>query len=330
MVKIKNSAPTGRATRRPGRMLTTLTKGGNFVAKSWPRKRGPIKSEAQAATAEQFALAQKAANEAFSWFWIEAENMAEGSIWNRREILVKAAQGTLMEIRLRNGEFYGNWFVLAREIQALLDTIISETGCILVRTPERWEALLPAANGYVLTSNGPDFIPSWQPGAAPADTWQWSNCQWIGAFSSSNICQGIDLWPACNVEINKIAFRVNVYAGATYGLTICKLLSNDRIDTILHTQDVTAPVFAASGAPVISLSQTVTLNERERYGVLISKTNGAAGTGLGLGLSRQLDVPIPTMNYSLIMRENLQNPAPGDLLFTTGDVCCFNFEWRQV
>lgn len=330
MVKIKNSAPTGRATRRPGRLLTTVTKGGNFIAKKWPRKRGPIKSEAQAETAEQFRLAQKAANEAFSWFYIEAENMAQGTIWNRREILVKAAQGTLMEIRMRNGEFYGNWFVLAREIQALLDTIIDVTGAILVRTPDGWEAITPAASGYVLTSNGPDFIPSYQPGAAPEETWQWSSCQWDNQMSGSNIAQGIDLWPAVDAEINKIAFRVGIYSGATYGLTICTLLSNDRIGSILLTQDVTAAVFAANGSPVIPLSTVVNLTARTRYGFIISKTNGAAGSGLGLGFSRQQQVAIPTMAKSVVIHGGYQQPAVNDLMSTYNDVCLFNMEWRKV
>lgn len=50
------------------------------------------------------------------------------------------------------------------DIQALLDTISTEHGALLVRGPSAWEAISPGPAGYVLTSNGSGAIPSWEPG----------------------------------------------------------------------------------------------------------------------------------------------------------------------
>lgn len=44
-----------------------------------------------------------------------------------------------------------------------LDTIGNTIGAILVRGPDGWATIAPGPIGYVLTSNGPDQLPTWQP-----------------------------------------------------------------------------------------------------------------------------------------------------------------------
>lgn len=330
MAKVKNVPPAGRGTRRPGIMVQTKVRGGIPIMKTWPKKRGPIKSQAQKDTAEVFRLAQKAANEAHSWFFIEAENMSKGSIWNRRELLIMASTGMLYEIELPGGDIYGGWFNLAREIQALLDTVSSDIGTMLVRTGEGWIGLDPGVNGYYLQTNGPGFPPSWNPVAEPAPNFQWSSCQAVDNFSGSDICVGIDLTPAVDVEISDINFRLTPALGATYMLTIATMTSTSRVDTILQQFDVTAAVVAEGGAPVIPLPVLQILDKATRYLFLVSKSNGAAGSGMAMSTSRGNGVPIPSQTETFIRRGSFQVPAPNNLLATTNSTICFNFKWREV
>lgn len=44
-----------------------------------------------------------------------------------------------------------------------LDAISQQVGSILVRTLDGWSWIPPGPEGYVLTSNGPANLPTWQP-----------------------------------------------------------------------------------------------------------------------------------------------------------------------
>lgn len=44
-----------------------------------------------------------------------------------------------------------------------LDALGTTIGALLVRGPDGWTILAPGPIGYVLTSNGPNAVPSWQP-----------------------------------------------------------------------------------------------------------------------------------------------------------------------
>lgn len=44
-----------------------------------------------------------------------------------------------------------------------LDGLGTTIGGIIVRGPDGWLVLAPGPLGYVLTSNGPNTLPSWEP-----------------------------------------------------------------------------------------------------------------------------------------------------------------------
>lgn len=46
-----------------------------------------------------------------------------------------------------------------------LDALGQRVGTILVRTLDGWSIIEPGPEGYVLTSNGPTALPTWQPPA---------------------------------------------------------------------------------------------------------------------------------------------------------------------
>lgn len=330
MVRVKNPPPGGRATRRPGRLHQKLVRGGKFIVQKWPRKRGPIKSEAQKHTASQFALAQKAAAEAHPWFYIEAENMSTGTIWNRREILVKAAQGTLWEIRLADGSFYGNWFTLAREIQALLDTVTDVTGSILVRRAAGWQALTPGPAGYVMTSNGPDFSPNYQPAAAAPDVYGWSVSQPFGDFTGSDFTAGSFFTPAINCEVTHISFGLTLQVGATYQLCIAECASNALVQVIHQQYDVTTEVFAQGNRIVLPLNVPQLFERSKWYHVGLTKGHGGPSGSLLFKTSRGHAPPLPCDGECFISRKSGGPIVVGETLFRSGNTAHMQMRFREV
>jgi hypothetical protein len=50
-------------------------------------------------------------------------------------------------------------------VSASLDVMSQRAGALAVRTATGWSAIEPGPAGYVLTSNGPFELPTWQPPA---------------------------------------------------------------------------------------------------------------------------------------------------------------------
>jgi len=330
MVKVKGVPPLGRGTRRPGRLVQTKVRGGIPILKGWPRKRGPIKSESQRETAEQFRLAQKAANEAHPWMWIEAENMSQGTIWNRREILVKCAQGSFYDITLSNGEFYGGWFNLAREIQALLDTVSDETGVMLYRSGDGWIALVPGPNGYYLQSNGPDFLPAWAPVSEPSPSFQWSCVQPSDTFTGGDETVGLDLTPAVDIEVSDVAFRLDYQSGADYEFTICETNGSNQITAILQQFNIGSIVTAQNGNVVMPLPVLQPLAAKTRHSFLVTKKSGSPGGSMNVRKSRAEQAPLPVCDWINISRLGSGHVSVSDTLNTSSGGAAINMKFREL
>jgi len=330
MAKISNIPPMGRSTRRPGLLVMTKTRGGVPVSKSWPKKRGKKASEEQLANQERFALAQRAANEAHPWQYMEAANMSHGTIWNRREMLVKAANGTLYEIKLANGEFYGNCFILAREIQPLLDTVTDEPGSILVRGPDGWVGLAPGADGYFLASNGAGFAPSWEAAAAAPTVYQWSSSDINAVYAGANVTVGNQYVPIFDVEVVDITLRLAPVAGKTYSLCIATLSAGNVITAIHQLFDITAAVTASPLGCKIPLPVAQTFTAGVKYGVFVSTSNGPAGAGCPLWQPFQGDPPFPLRQRQIATFFNVAVPTVGQVCVTGGGEFSLDMRWRGL
>ena len=101
---------------------------------------------------------------------------AARGIWLQpRDIFAAATAGTLFYIVTEDGRKI--FSERARDVMSeSLDIIAQKPGSLLVRGAEFWQALLPGPAGYVLTSQGPDAVPAWQPvpsggGGVPSSAW---------------------------------------------------------------------------------------------------------------------------------------------------------------
>jgi len=330
MVKVTNVPPLGRSTRRPGFFVATKTRGGVKIVKGWPKKRGKKANPEQKHNQKQFALAQQAANEAIPWAYLEADNISTGTIFNRREILVKAAMGTLYEVYLEDGSYYGNWFTMAKEIQGLLDTISDTVGSMLVRTGDGWAALVPGTDGYVLRTNGEGFPPAWQAIDAPEVAYQWSSSDISSVYAGANITMGNQYVPMFDVEVVSLAFRVTPDATKTYSLCIAQLSAGNVITAIDQLFDITAAVFANPNGFELPLPVAQVMTAGQKYGVFISKSNGPVGAGVKVWNPFQGPGPFPLVQRQLATFFNVAVPTVGQACVTSGGVVDINFKWREL
>lgn len=330
MVKITNIPPEGRSTRRPGLVVTTTVRGGVRIMKSWPKKRGKQATPEQKHNQEQFALAQRAATECIPWQYLEAEAVSTGTIWNRREILVKASQGSLYSVELANGDYYGNWFEMAREIQGLLDTITDAPGDMLIRTPEGWVGLSAGADGYVLTSNGEGERPSWQAGASPDVAYQWSTVDTQAVYAGANPSLGNAYEVPFPIEITDINIRVTPDVGSTYLLTICEISAALRITAILQQFAITTQVNANPKGALIALPVPQILLPGVRYGFIVSRSNVAPGNGVKSWTSFSRCVPFPTVSQVENIYFNVAVPVINQLVIVANSQSAINMKWREL
>jgi len=94
---------------------------------------------------------------------IAAVRLQDGTTLLWRDILMMCAQGTLWTLRTPDGNLWLGARQLSQTIQNLLDSVSDVPGTILGRTGTGWQALLPGKAGYVLTSQGENSPPIYQP-----------------------------------------------------------------------------------------------------------------------------------------------------------------------
>lgn len=138
-----------------------------MVMCKWPRKRGPPKSPVAFDQQQEFAYASNWASAADDLATETARQMAKGTIFNPRDILMANMYGTFWDVVLEDGTIMvpNRW--VNPDPQYILDRISNVPGSILYRDANFWMARYPESDGYVLTLKGgqPFWLPS--QGAGP-------------------------------------------------------------------------------------------------------------------------------------------------------------------
>jgi len=143
---------------------------GVHVVAAWPRKSKAKPTELQRLYRKLMGGVQRSARYRLDIEQVAAEEFQKGSPYLRKDCLIAAAWGTMIEAYTLNGDRITGVRVLASEIQAMLDTITDVTGSMLMRTNQGWRPLYPVQVGRVLTDKGPGNVPAWEMPTAPAAT----------------------------------------------------------------------------------------------------------------------------------------------------------------
>lgn len=141
---------------------------GSLRIRAWPRKRGTPKHPDVIRTTGWFSWTIRAWNVLPSRVRMDAAAMAHRTPWLPRDLWLAAMAGRLWAIDLEDGTTI--WPMAAiHTLSESLDILTKTPGALIARGASLWVPIDPGPAGYVLTSSGPDAVPSWQPSAAAGD-----------------------------------------------------------------------------------------------------------------------------------------------------------------
>lgn len=147
----------------PGLFYSSFnTKLGKWVVHAWPRKR-PNLSEKTKRQNETFRQAMALVKFSAGESRVAAGELAAGKPFLPQDFLMASAYGTMVRQWNIGGKVIRSYRIMNSEIQAMLDSISSIEGCMLVRGPDGWAALLPGDDRDVVTFNASTGLPEWQP-----------------------------------------------------------------------------------------------------------------------------------------------------------------------
>lgn len=210
-MKIKNAPLSRGPQRHAGLWYVKRQRGGQLAVQKWPRKYGGPKTQAAKDAQKVWGEANHHSTRPFSMDGAEAVNFSQGTPFLPRDILMKAAYGTLVEANFKDGRTLRSAREVATNAQILLDQITTTPGAMLLRTADEWVGLDPGDASYVLTSNGPQALPKWLPasgGGGGGSLGSVYNAATGTAFSSSqHNWKGTILHPLLPLQITAIIYN---------------------------------------------------------------------------------------------------------------------------
>lgn len=137
------------------------------IASKWPRPGPRGNSAGQRWRRIEFGQIAAASKNVHSLDLQTATEIAKGTNWVPRDLLMMAMMGNLFEVVLQSGETLQGWRFMYSNVQDVLEQLTNVPGCIIVRGPDFWEFIEPGNNGDALQVF--DGWPAWAPvpGAGP-------------------------------------------------------------------------------------------------------------------------------------------------------------------
>lgn len=225
---------------------------GVVQAVAWPAKRGPTKDPAQIIRNQNYGMAQKYSADPMPIDLIMAYKQTQGTPFLPRDFLVKAAYGTLVETKTRDGIQYRSLRLAQSEITTLLDSISNVQGTILYRGTTKWLGLAPDTSGKVLTTQGVGHSPIWAPppggggggGERVTQVPPFDPTATAGA-GGGNAFVARCFAPTSAVTINGVRSWLRSYAGANVGAGLYQATASGALTgaTLVAQGALQAPVF---------------------------------------------------------------------------------------
>ncbi len=165
MATLKGIKRAARSESLSGKIMVDTVRGVLRVRK-WPKKRGTPKSASQRWWNDWFRQANLLAKYVDAATMRKAIELTAGTGMYPRDIILKAMRGRLYIWQDQTGKV---WHPMAaiQDISESLDVLAQGIGSVLFRASDRWRALDPGVASEVLTSAGPDALPTWEAPVAP-------------------------------------------------------------------------------------------------------------------------------------------------------------------
>lgn len=138
------------------------------VAQKWPRPGPRGNSAGQKWRRKEFGYIAAALSNRRSLEYETAVNLAKGTNFVPRDILMMTMMGTFYEIVDETGKVYRGWRFMVSNVQDVLDQLTNIRGSIIVRGVDFWEFIEPGNDGDALQMFSGD--PAWGalPGTGPS------------------------------------------------------------------------------------------------------------------------------------------------------------------
>jgi hypothetical protein len=152
--KVRNLNASVGARRMKGIALQYWSeKYQRWVSQSWPKARGPAKGK-QLIGVKQFQKAVKLIKYSVDLDMTASIDLSANTPFLPRDLRMKAAYGTLIEARLRNGVLLYGGRTVVTSASDLLDQISTVKGSLVQRGAAEWDAVPPSSDGFILQFNG--------------------------------------------------------------------------------------------------------------------------------------------------------------------------------
>ncbi len=271
------NGPAARGTKINGAYITVRQPDGSLVVRSWPRKRGHYQSQRQGGWGEWFAAVSRWATQPDPGSQLYALQVVVGTIFMPRDVLIKIAAGKLWDVQLADGTQLWNIWLMADQIQVMLDTITETPGSMLVRTPAGWAALEPGPVGNVLTGQGPNQIPAWALASGGAGAAGWDMPGQTSHSENAFATVGGGLQPAVDVTIDQVWSRLSEVAGATYKVSVLAL-DGTTISAVLGQTPEYQAEATADVTRVLNLVHKATIPAEQLAVIAVTRTDAGPTT----------------------------------------------------
>lgn len=255
---------------------------GSSVYRSPTLRRTKSPTKYQRYATATLGIAARFVSLAQAWEYEQAKIIAGSSGFTWKDVLISGFFGNAIEFTDVNGVQWTGRRILAAEIQALLDSISSTPGSVIVRTANGWAALYPGTANQVLTIDPVTALPNWNPSQAPQ-----GKADLVAQFTSGGTAG--DLFASlgyfykfalpCTIKALSALLHPGA-AGRTYTLNVAPFnpatMKITAAPTIVGTY--TAPASGSLIAVPFTLTTPLAVNANDVYAFWISQTFGSATT----------------------------------------------------
>lgn len=321
------NGPAARGTKIKDAFLTVRQKDGSLVVRSWPRKRGHYQSQRQREWGEWFGAVSRWATQPDPGSQLYALQVVVGTIFMPRDVLIKLAAGKLWDVQLADGTQLWNIWLMADQIQVMLDTISDEIGVILTRSQAGWIAIEPGTPGYVLTQEPGGAVPAWREVSATGVTSLWTGSPQSTNSTSQYNTQGAQFQCPVDLTIDQVFSKQTEVAGEQYKFVLYAT-DNYVITDILGETEVFTADASITRTRYLSLIEPATVPANTLAVIALTRLNPAPlqGSFVWVGSYPYQGFPSAvTPNYCHI---NAPDPQPGDRFDVGGSYRTINFRFR--
>jgi hypothetical protein len=228
---------------------------GQIHFQKWPKKRGRPKSPVTREHNAKFKEANYAVKFVDSQARWWAERVAKGGPVYPRDLLLSLMYGRLFETLIIDGQEW-NSVAVRNDISHDLDIVAGkEIGTLLARGSAGWQALVPTEENLVLTSNGPDALPSYRAaGGGGSQVSFFGTSEWGGYSTHASASKGVYFDPAMSLSMVAAFIAMKEFANAEYIVQLWSMDGTTLVEKIAESLPWTATATGERGVYVPFIS----------------------------------------------------------------------------